>query len=76
MKRKLYYIVEKQSHDVGDDIQELTGWKTVTVYEIVNNEPKVMFDIELSNSDNTEEEIQGYLDDNGYDDETFEFKQL
>jgi hypothetical protein len=75
MKRKLYFVIEKQSHDVGDDIQELTGWKTVTVYEIVDNEPKNIFDLELSNSDDTEEYIQGYLDDNDFEGE-FEFNQL
>jgi hypothetical protein len=75
MKRKLFYVVEKQLMDVGET-EETTGWKTVSVYEIVNNEPKAMFDLELSNSDNTEEEILGYLDENGYEDVEFEFTQL
>lgn len=76
MKRKLYFVIEKESHDVGDDIHELTGWKHVTVYEIVNNEPKKMFDLELNNSDNTEKAVQEYLDDNGFADESFEFRLL
>ena len=74
--RKLYYVVEKQSHDVGDDIHELTGWKTITVYEIVDNQPKIFCEIESDITENSEDEIQTYLDNNGYEDEEFEFDQL
>jgi hypothetical protein len=69
MKKKLYYTVEKEI----EDGQFLTGNKEVMVYEIVNNEPKRFFSLDLSNEDDTREEIQDYLDDNGYGDDEFEF---
>jgi hypothetical protein len=76
MKKKLYYTVEKQLQDVGDDIQEATGWKTITVYEIMSNKPKMLTEIEADCTDNSEEEIQSWLDMNGYGDDKFEFTQL
>jgi hypothetical protein len=69
MKKKLYYTVEKE---IEDD-QFLTGCKNVTVYEIINNEPKTFFILNLLNEENTKKEIQDYLDDNGYGDDEFEF---
>ena len=71
MKKKLYFTVEKELSDV-DGIQETTGHKTVTVYEIENNEPKKFFDLDLTSEQNTKEEIGCYLEDNGYGDEEFE----
>ncbi len=69
MKKKLYYTVEKEVE--ADDF--LTGLKNVTVYEIINNEPKKFFSLDLSLEDNSKDEIQDYLDDNGYGDDEFEF---
>ena len=76
MNKILYYVVEKLTQDVGDDIHELTGWKTITVYTIENNKLVKFFDIEGENSLNTEDEIQDYLDDNGYGDEDIKFVEL
>lgn len=76
MKRKLYYVVEKLTTDVGDDIHELSGWKTITVHTIENNELKKWFDLEGENVLNSQDEIQDYLDDNGYEDEEFEMIEL
>ena len=73
---KLFYVVEKLTQDVGDDIQELTGWKTITVYEILNNQPKMFCEFEGENAKPNEAEIQEYLDNNGYGDDEFEFTQL
>ena len=73
MKRKLYYTVEK---NVSTDGETLDGNKTVTVYDIVDNSPKLFFMLDLVLSDNTQDEIQDYLDDNGYGDEDFKFIQL
>ncbi len=73
MKKKLYLVVEKQLNDVGDDIQETNGWKTITVYEMVNNEPKLFTSIECSNSDESTFAVSDYLCDNGYSDDEFEF---
>lgn len=76
MKKKLYYVVEKLTTDVGDDIHELSGWKTITVYTVEDNEIKEWFELEGENALKTQDEIQDYLDDNGYSDEEFEMKQL
>jgi len=76
MNRKLYYTVDKESQDVGGDLQELTGMKQVTVYEIIDNKPKMFTLIDCELSCESEEEILNYLNDNGYGDETFEFEKL
>lgn len=73
MKKKLYFTVEKEIDSTGES---LTGNKTVTVYEIVNNEPDQFCSLDLSNEDNTQKKIQEYLDDNGYGDDEFELIQL
>jgi len=69
MKKKLYFTVEKEVYGDGET---LNGNKTITVYQIINNEPKRFFDVECFNEDSSQEEIQNYLDDNGYGDEEFE----
>ncbi len=74
MAKILYFVVEKQLH--GDDVMETTGWKTITVYEIINNVPKIFCNLEAKLEDNTVNEIRNYLDENGHSDETFKFLQL
>ena len=69
MKKKLYYTVEKEVDTTGES---LTGNKNIIVYEMVNNEPKKFFDVDCSNDDKSESEIQDYLEDNGYGDDEFE----
>ena len=76
MKKKIYYVVEKLTQDVGDDIHELTGWKNITVYSMENNEPVKFFNVEGENSLNTVDEIQDYLNDNGYGDNEYVFIEL
>lgn len=77
MKKKLFYVVTKGlTCSDNDFIEETTGWKDIQVYTIEDNEPKMFFPLELMNEDSTEEEIQNYLDDNGYGDDEYEFKQL
>lgn len=67
MKKKIYYTINANNTDtLGYE------YKTVTVYEIINNEPKCWFNLDLAIEDNTKEEIQNYLDDNGYSDDEFE----
>ncbi len=74
MKKKLYYTVSKEiSSDLED---ELTGNKTITVYEITNDTPTKFFNVECQNSDSSTKEIQNYLDDNGYGDDEFELTEL
>ena len=35
--KKLYYTVEKQLNQYGD-VEETNGYKTITVYDVINNE--------------------------------------
>jgi len=71
--RKIYYTIDKS---VSSDSETLDGNKTVTVYEIVDNIPKVFFTLDLVLEDNSLNEIKDYLNDNGYSDETFEINLL
>lgn len=68
MKRKLYYTISFEF----DESDSKNGNKTISVYSIENNEPKNFCDIECQNVDNSETQIQSYLNDNGYEDESFE----
>jgi len=74
----LYYTVEKEvvNYDANDGAEETTGNKTVSVYEIEENTPKLFCQIDTQNEYNSESEIQKWLDDNGYEDEEFNFMQL
>ena len=74
--KTLYFVVEKELRNVGDDILESTGWKIITVYEIEENKPKKFFSVEAYLSDVSIDSIQNYLDDNGFGDDVFEFVQL
>ncbi len=74
MKKKLHFTVEKEIDSTGES---LTGNKTITVYNIVDNEPSVFFELNSSNENSSKKEIQNYLNDNhGYDDDDFELIQL
>ena len=76
MKRKIYYVVEKELNNI-DGNEEATGVKSISLYDIVNNEIVPMGTInDVANEDKSTEAIQEYLDDNGLGDEEFEFKQL
>ena len=75
MKRRLYYVVEKELQG-QDGFEETTGNKLVTVYEVENNEVKKFFELDILNEDNSEESIREYLDDNGYEDEVFDLIRL
>jgi hypothetical protein len=61
--KKIYYLVEKETHSVGD-IEEVTGWKDVRIYHLKNDELTLISQFELAISDNTESEIKDYLLDN------------
>jgi len=69
MKKKIYYTIEKETDNTGES---LTGNKNITVYEILDNEPKQLFSIDTDNKINSKEAIQEYLDDNGMGDDEFE----
>ncbi len=71
--RKFYYVVDIAVEDYGDDVLECTGSKLVTIYEIIDNEPKQLTLLALSLEDDSEQEVQDYLY-NKY--ETFEVIRL
>jgi hypothetical protein len=73
MKKTLYYTIEKETYS---GTNELNGIKLVSVYEIVDNKPIIFTSMELTDEQNTEEEIQNYLDDNGFGDDEFIFINL
>jgi hypothetical protein len=75
MKKKLYYVVDRQFEDI-DGFAEATGYKDVQVYEVLNGEIEKFCYLDLSNEDNTEEAINDYLNDNGFGDDEFELIQL
>jgi hypothetical protein len=68
---KIYYTVEKELQSY-DSIEETTGWKTIQVYEIQNDQPKQWFKIEANNENSSENEIQTWLDNNGFEDREYE----
>lgn len=76
MKKKLYYVVDLELQHVDGEIEETTGNKTVRVYDMEDNVPKIFCTLDLLNTQNSEEEIQEYLDDNGFGDDAFEFIEL
>lgn len=72
--KKIFYKVEKNTHDEGS----FNGLITVRCYTIEDNDLKVFFELETTDETpyTIEEEIQNYLDDNGYGDEDFVFKRI
>jgi len=71
----IYYVVEKKLVKFGG-VEETTGNKRVTAYTVEGNALEKFFDLELQNSDNSEKEINNYLDDNGYGDDEWGLKIL
>ncbi len=69
MKKALYFTIDK---NVSGDGETLDGTKTINVYEIIDNKPKVFTTIEADLSDNSKKLIQEYLNDNGHGDEEFD----
>jgi hypothetical protein len=61
MENKIYYTIE-----------ECNGYKNIQVYRIKNNQPKIWFQIEARNYEYSENEIQFWLDNNGFDEMNFE----
>ena len=64
-KKKLYYTIEKEVDDCGGD-ETLTGNKTITVYDIVNNEPRKLKDIYCGTEEDSKVQIGDYLQGEGY----------
>lgn len=73
--KSLYFTVEKQTNTY-DGVEECVGWKTISVYEILLDRPKLWFEIEAKNEDSSEGVIQDWLDENGFGDRDYEFVRL
>lgn len=71
----LYYTVEKETQTI-DTIEECTGFKNVTVYEIANDKPKKWFDVDTTNNVSSISEIENWLNDNGFGERKYNFIQL
>ncbi len=65
MKKTIYYVVSKELENIGG-IEEATGNKTITVYNVKDNKIEKWFDVEQTNDENSQEGIIDYLVDNGY----------
>lgn len=78
MKKILYYTVYYHTYEGADQ----NGIRDITVYSIENNVPKTLAEFEAFNDFfgetkfSDEEEIQMYLDNNGYKYEEFEMVEL
>jgi hypothetical protein len=59
--RKFYYVVDIEVDDYGADVLECTGSKLVTIYEIIDNEPKQIELLGLDLEEDSEQEVQDYL---------------
>ncbi len=72
----LYYVVELEL-DYSDEFNgTTTGIKYITVYSIGDYKPELFARLECFNGNNSEEFIQGYLNDNGYGDDNFKLINL
>ena len=76
MRTKLYYVVEieLESDITGDRVT--TGNKTVTAYKIVKDDLYEFATIECEDGDSSIDEINNWLEDNGYNIDYFELKQI
>ena len=75
MKKKLFYVIEKDLIDIGG-IEETTGRKTITCYSIVGDNMEKQFDIDVCIDECSIDMIDEYLVDNGMGDDEFELIQL
>lgn len=66
--QNLYYVVEKQLQqiDLEEGVEETTGWKTITAYDIDTQAMNIVevCQFEAKNETNSEEEIYTWLENN------------
>lgn len=65
MKKTIYFTVEKEV-EIGNEEEYITGNKDLSVYEIIDNKPKLLTTINCGNEENSIELINDYLLDNGF----------
>ena len=76
MKKIIYYVVERELHGVIGEFEEVTGNKMIRAYSCEPKGLELFFEIETTDEYNSVEEMQFWLDDNGYEDEEFNFEIL
>lgn len=59
--KTLYFTVEKELQNI-DGIEETTGYKTITVYDIVENKPKIVVEIQAENEYSTVDELEHFVE--------------
>ena len=82
--KTLYYTTEKQLQDI-DGIEETTGIKDISLYDIVDNKPILVIEIQVTNDCNTLQELEYFVEETLMGDdfethlnkeETFDFVSL
>lgn len=74
--KKLYYSISIELEELDHQIYDVTGLKRITVYNIFNNQPTLLCEIESNILLKSVEEIQTWLDENGFENEEYEFIEL
>jgi hypothetical protein len=74
--KKLYYSVNTELTDVGAGLYEVTGMKEITVYHMIDNEPKIYVSIDCKLAAKSKKIIKRYLKGYGLGDEKFEIIKL
>jgi hypothetical protein len=74
--RTIYYVVERELQGVQGEFEEVTGNKQIRAYSCETNGLKEFFTIETTDEHNSIEEMQYWLDDNGYEDNEYNFELL
>ena len=75
MKKKVFYVVDFELEDI-DGVVETTGHKTISLYTIEKDDLECIGTIDCTIEDNTIEEIEEFLNDNGFEDEEVELKHI
>lgn len=72
----IYYVVERELQGVHGEFEEVTGNKQIRAYSVDNGYLKPFFDVETLDENNSIDEMDGWLIDNGYGDKECKFELL
>lgn len=59
--KTLYYTVEKELENIADGIDQATGVKDIRIYDIVDNKPKLVTEINAENEYSTQDELEHFV---------------
>jgi hypothetical protein len=59
--KKFYYVVRPQLISVDDNIPECNGWKYVTVFDVVDNVPIEIVNLEVLYSEDSKYNVEVYF---------------